>query len=152
MTDEPYRIAFVCVQNAGRSQMAAAFAERERSARALAPSVEIYSGGTDPATQVHDVVVEAMGELGIDLAGRTPREITKSEIDDMDMLITMGCSVDDVCPATWRGDTRDWGLDDPAGKPIDEVRDIRDEVRARVNDHFNELERNLSPPTVSEGG
>ena len=73
---EPVRVAFLCVQNAGRSQMATAFAERERDRRGLDDHVEILTGGTDPADAVHDVVVEAMREEGFDLSGRTPREIT----------------------------------------------------------------------------
>ena len=136
----PVRVAFVCVQNAGRSQMAHALAERERARRDAADRVEFLTGGTDPAEAVHAVVVEAMDEVGIDLSGRTPREITPAEIETCDVVITMGCSAEVVCPATWRGDSRDWDLDDPHGKDLDAVRDIRDAIEARVRALFDELE------------
>ena len=137
---EPSRIAFVCVQNAGRSQMAHALAERERVRRGAEGRVEFLTGGTDPADAVHDVVVEAMDEVGIDLSGGTPREITPDEIETCDLVITMGCSAEDVCPATWRGDSRDWGLDDPHGQALDAVRAIRDEIQSRIRALFDELE------------
>lgn len=140
MTDERVRVAFVCVQNAGRSQMAHAFAERERERRDAEDRIEFVTGGTDPAAHVHDVVVEAMDEVGIDLSNRTPREITLDAIQDCDVVVTMGCSADDVCPAMWRGDSRDWNLDDPQGEDLDAVRDIRDEIEARVDALFDELE------------
>ena len=79
-TEAPLRVAFVCVQNAGRSQMAYAFAERERDQRDVADRIELLTGGTQPADHVHDVVVEAMREVGFDLSDRTPREITPAEI------------------------------------------------------------------------
>ena len=137
---EPVTISFVCVQNAGRSQMAAAFAERERRERRLEGRIRIHTGGTDPAQGVHDVVVTAMGEVGVDLSGRIPREITPAEIDASDVVITMGCSADGICPVTWRGDSRDWDLDDPHGRPVDEVRRIREEIRRRVDALFDELQ------------
>jgi arsenate reductase len=132
-------VAFVCVQNAGRSQMARAFAERQRTARDLEADVGVLMGGTRPAEHVHEVVVEAMAEVGIDISDRTPREITVEELRDTEYVITMGCSAEDVCPATWTGDDRDWDLPDPHGKPIDEVRDIRDEIDRRVDALFEEL-------------
>mgnify|MGYP006279944949 CR=1 FL=1 len=173
------RVAFVCVQNAGRSQMATAFAEREvrerreaseqtserRAGRTAsgeagsddpraderevrerreaseegAESVEILTGGTDPADHVHDEVVEVMAERGFDLSERPPREVTHDELQDCDYVITMGCSAKDVCPATWAGENRDWGLDDPDGEDLDAVRAIRDEIEERVADLFAEL-------------
>jgi protein-tyrosine-phosphatase len=141
--EEPLRVAFVCVENAGRSQMAAALAERERDRRGLDGAVEVRSGGTAPAEHVHDVVVRAMAELDVDISGRRPREIPREELLDVDVLVTMGCSADDVCPATWRGDARDWGLDDPADRPLEEVRGIRDEIAERVADLFDEMERGV---------
>ncbi|MDZ5811737.1 arsenate reductase ArsC [Halorubrum sp. AD140] len=134
-----HRVAFVCVQNAGRSQMAAAFAERERDRRDAADRIEVVTGGTRPADRVHDVVVEAMRELDVDLRDRTPREVTPEELQAMDLVVTMGCSASDVCPAAWNGENRDWGLDDPHGRPIEEVREIRDEIEARVVALFDEL-------------
>ena len=135
---EQVGLAFVCVQNAGRSQMAYAFAKREVEERGLEDKVELITGGTQPATQVHDVVVEAMRERDIDLSDRTPREITFEELQDTDIVITMGCSAEDVCPATWTGENRDWDLDDPHGRPLDEVRNIRDEIEQRVSALFDE--------------
>ncbi|WP_049921774.1 arsenate-mycothiol transferase ArsC [Halopiger djelfimassiliensis] len=132
-------IGFVCVQNAGRSQMAAAFAEQERAIRGL-EGVEIRTGGTDPAERVHDVVVAVMNDDGIDLTDRTPREITPDELAACDVVVTMGCSADGVCPVTWRGDARDWDLSDPHDASIGTVREIRDEIRRRVTALFDELE------------
>jgi len=142
-TEPSLRVAFVCVKNAGRSQMAAALAERERERRGLDGAVEVLGGGTDPAVDVHDVVVRAMAELDVDLSGVRPREISPEELRAVDLVVTMGCSAEDVCPATWRGDARDWALDDPAGRSLDEVREIRDEIEARVNALFDEIEAQL---------
>ncbi|ARS91295.1 low molecular weight phosphatase family protein [Natrarchaeobaculum aegyptiacum] len=136
----PTTLSFVCVQNAGRSQMATAFAERERGKRGLEDHVCISTGGTDPADSVHDVVVTVMDEVGIDISDRQPREIPPEEITTSDIVITMGCSADGICPATWRGDARDWDLADPHGRSIAEVREIREEVRTRVEALFDDLE------------
>ena len=147
-TEALIRLAFVCVQNAGRSQMATAFAERER--REVADRIEVLTGGTQPADHVHDVAVEAMREVGFDLSDRLPRKITSEEIQDVDIVITMGCSADDVCPMTWRGDARDWNLDDPHGKDLETVREIRDEIARRVNDLFDELTNTGATDTASQ--
>lgn len=135
----PIRIAFVCVQNAGRSQMADAFAQRELEERGV-EGFELVTGGTRPADHVHPEVAEAMAAVGFDMSNRTPREVTFEEIQGSDYVITMGCSADDVCPAGWAGENRDWDLTDPAGKPADEVARIRDEIRQRVTDLFDELQ------------
>ena len=137
--DQPTRVAFVCVQNAGRSQMAAAFAERQVDRRGLTGGIEVVSGGTDPAAEVHPVVVDAMVDCDVDLSGVRPREIPREELLAADVVVTMGCSAGDVCPATWRGDARDWGLDDPHGRPIWKVREIRDEIEGRVSSLIDEL-------------
>lgn len=134
-----HRIAFVCVQNAGRSQMATAFAERERARRGAGNQIEVITGGTDPADRVHEVVVEAMKEREIDLGERTPREVTPAELQSVDLVITMGCSASEVCPATWNGENRDWALTDPHGQPMEIVRDIRDEIEHNVVALFDEL-------------
>lgn len=134
-----HRVAFVCVQNAGRSQIAAAFAERELDRRNVGGQIELVTGGTRPADHIHDVVVDAMRELDIDISDRTPREVTPDELQAVDLVVTMGCSASDVCPATWNGENRDWGLDDPHERPIEEVREIRDEIEARVVALFDEL-------------
>ncbi|ELY94841.1 protein-tyrosine phosphatase, low molecular weight [Natrialba chahannaoensis JCM 10990] len=136
----PTTLGFVCVQNAGRSQMATAFAEREQRERGLEDHVRIRTGGTDPAGSVHDVVLTVMDEVGIDMSDRQPREITPGAIETCDIVITMGCSADGVCPATWRGDARDWDLTDPHGRSLDDVREIREAIRTRVEALFDELE------------
>lgn len=140
------KVAFVCVQNAGRSQMAAAFAERERRDRGLADDVEVLTGGTRPASAIHDVVRVAMAEVGLALGDRTPREITPADLQDADIVITMGCAAEDVCPATWTGENRDWGLPDPHGKSLAAVRDIRAEIRDRVGALFDDLEAGREGP------
>ena len=133
-------VALVCVQNAGRSQMAFAFAERERAERGLEDKIGLVTGGTDPADHVHPEVVEAMHERGIDISARIPREVTFEEIQRSDLVLTMGCSADDVCPAGWAGENRDWNLDDPDGTSPAEVARIRDEIEDRVRNLFDELE------------
>jgi arsenate reductase (thioredoxin) len=120
--------------------MATAFAERERDRRNLTDEIRILTGGTQPADHVHPEVVTVMDEIGIDLSGNTPRDITVGELQASEYVITIGCSVQDVCPATWSGDNRDWGLDDPDGKSIKVVREIRDEIDNRVSEFFDELE------------
>ena len=137
---EPLRIAIVCVQNAGRSQMAYAFAQHEVKQRGLEDEIELITGGTRPADHVHDEVVRAMHAVGIDISGRTPRDITFEETRESDYVITMGCSANDVCPAGWAGENRDWNLDDPDGKSAAEVGRIRDEIERRVNDLVDEVE------------
>ncbi|SFS10376.1 Protein-tyrosine-phosphatase [Halomicrobium zhouii] len=138
-TDDPIRIAFVCVQNAGRSQLSTAFAERERDRRGLEDRVEIRTGGTHPADHVHDEVVEVMDEAGFDLADRTPREISLAELRSCDYVATMGCSTLDVGEVGDDVDIRDWALDDPDGQDLDRVREIRDEIERRVVALFDEF-------------
>ena len=112
---DPIRIAFMCVQNAGRSQMSTAFADRERERRGLEDRVEILTGGTHPADHVHDEVIDVMEEVGFDLSDRTPREITLDELRSCDYVATMGCSTLDVGEVGDDVDIRDWALDDPDG-------------------------------------
>jgi protein-tyrosine-phosphatase len=133
------RVAFVCVQNAGRSQMAAAFARAEVEARGVGDRIEVVTGGTDPADRVHEGVISVMREVGVDLADETPREFTHDDAMAADVVVTMGCSAEGVCPMTWRGDARDWALDDPAGQDLETVRGIRDEIRDRVATLIDEL-------------
>ena len=136
---DPVRIAFVCVQNAGRSQMSTAFAERERERRELDDQVEILTGGTHPADHVHGEVIDAMGESGFDLSDRTPREIRGDELQSCDYVVTMGCSTLDVGEVGSGVDVRDWALDDPDGTDLEEVREIRDEIEQRVIALFDEF-------------
>ena len=136
MESDAPRVAFVCVQNAGRSQMSAAFARREADQRDL--DVEVLTGGTDPADAVHSEVVEVMDERGIDLSGREPREISTDELESCRLVATMGCSTLQLDADV---DVRDWALPDPDGADLDRVREIRDEAERRVFEVFDELER-----------
>ena len=136
-TASPTKFGFVCVQNAGRSQMSAAFAERERDLRELGDTLEILTGGTHPAEHVHEEVITVMQERDIDLSDRTPREVSTDELESCDIVATMGCSTleldaEDV-------DVRDWALDDPHGQDLDTVREIRDDVEQRVEALFDEV-------------
>lgn len=139
MTDTPVRVAFICVQNAGRSQMSTAFAERELERQDLDDVVEILTGGTHPAEAVHDVVVEVMREEGFDLSNRTPREISTDELKSCDYIATMGCSTLDIGEVGEDVDVRDWTLEDPDGQDLDRVRANRDEIEQRVISLFNEV-------------
>jgi arsenate reductase len=119
-------VIFACIHNAGRSQMAAAWFNvlaDPSKARAL-------SAGTDPGARVHPEVLEAMREVGIDLAGNQPRKLTDDLARDAQMLVTMGCG--EQCPVVPGLKRDDWPLEDPKGKPVERVREIRDQVRARV--------------------
>lgn len=132
------RITFVCVENAGRSQMATAFAEKEAQKRNV--NVQIITGGTRPAEHVHDVVIKVMREKNILIGDRQPRKITPTDLKECDYTITMGCSAEDVCPAGWRGENRDWQLADPKDKPVEAVRRIRDKIEDKVRALFDEIE------------
>lgn len=118
-------VTFVCVHNAGRSQMAAAFMRHLGG-----DQVRVYSGGTQPADEVNPVAVQAMSELGIDIAGRGTNELSADMLQESDAVITMGCG--DDCPYYPGKRYEDWQLDDPAGQGIETVRDIRDDIKTRV--------------------
>jgi protein-tyrosine-phosphatase len=132
------RLAFVCVQNAGRSQMATAFAERERASRGLTDRIEIRTGGTDPADSIHDEVLAAMEEVGVDLSERDPTGITQEELNRCDYVATMGCSTLDIGGVAEDVMVRDWNLPDPAGADHDAVCAIRDDIAQRVRALFDE--------------
>ncbi len=119
-------VIFACVHNAGRSQMAAAFF----NALADASKARALSAGTTPGERVHPEVLDAMREVGIDLAGARPQRLTDELARDAQMLITMGCG--DACPVVPGLRRDDWPLEDPKGKPVERVREIRDEVKSRV--------------------
>ncbi|MGW4483817.1 arsenate reductase ArsC [Amycolatopsis sp. NPDC004368] len=123
---------FVCVHNAGRSQMAAAFLSHLAGDR-----VEVRSAGSEPADALNPAVVAAMAEAGIDLSAETPKVLTTEAVQSSDVVITMGCG--DTCPVFPGKTYLDWQLDDPAGKPLAEVRPIRDEILARVRALLAEL-------------
>jgi arsenate reductase (thioredoxin) len=127
------RVLFVCVQNAGRSQMAEAL-----FTRAAAGDHEGRSAGSRPADHVHPEVVEVMREAGIDLADRVPHRIERADAEWADVVVTMGCG--DECPFVPGKRYVDWDLPDPAGLPLAEVRAVRDEIQRRVEDLVSELD------------
>jgi arsenate reductase (thioredoxin) len=127
-------VLFVCLHNAGRSQMSQALFERAAGGRHTADSA-----GTTPADRVHPEVVEAMRELGIDLSGRRPRLLTRDLAERADVVVTMGCG--DECPYIPGKRYVDWDLTDPKGKDLETVRGIRDEIAARVRGLAAELDR-----------
>ncbi len=127
------RVLFVCVHNAGRSQMAEAFFNQMAKEKAKG-----LSAGTQPSQKVNPMVVKAMREVGIDISRRKPKMLTFEMLEDADQVITMGCSVEKACPASFVP-TEDWQLEDPEGKPIEQVRQIRDEVKARIERLTKEL-------------
>ena len=131
MSDKP-SVLFVCVHNAGRSQMAAGFLRALSGGR-----IEVRSAGSAPADQVNPIAVQAMGEVGIDMAHRQPTILTADAVQASDVVITMGCG--DACPVFPGKRYEDWKLDDPAGQGIDGVRPIRDEIRRRVETLIGEL-------------
>ncbi|MFD5226393.1 arsenate reductase ArsC [Microbacterium sp. NPDC058342] len=132
MTPSPPSVLFVCVHNAGRSQMAAGFLRDIAGDR-----VEVRSAGSLPAEQINPVAVEAMSELGIDITAEQPKVLTIEAVQASDVVITMGCG--DACPFFPGKRYEDWKLDDPAGQGIGAVRPIRDEIRARVEALVREL-------------
>lgn len=131
MTDKP-TVLFVCVHNAGRSQMAAGYL------RALGgDAIEVLSAGSAPKDAINPVAVQAMAEEGIDIADATPTLLTTDAVRESDIVITMGCG--DACPVFPGKRYEDWELEDPAGKDLETVRSIRDEIRTRVEALLGEL-------------
>ncbi|MGH2981690.1 MAG: low molecular weight phosphatase family protein [Solirubrobacterales bacterium] len=127
------RVLFVCLHNAGRSQISEALFDRASAGRH-----EARSAGTEPVDEVHPEVVEAMEEIGIDLSGRTPRRLRRSDAEWAEVVVTMGCG--DSCPVIAGRRYLDWELDDPAGRSLDEVRATRDEIERRVSSLVADLD------------
>jgi arsenate reductase len=125
-------VLFVCVHNAGRSQMAAALLERHAAGR-----VRVRSAGSEPAERLNPAVVEAMAEIGIDIASERPKLLQDEAVREADVVITMGCG--DACPVFPGIRYEDWELEDPAGRPVEEIRRIRDEIDRRVRGLVEEL-------------
>jgi protein-tyrosine-phosphatase len=132
MTTKP-SVLFVCIHNAGRSQMAAAYLSHLSGG-----GVEVRSAGSEPADRVNPSAVAAMAEEGIDITAETPKVLTTEAVQESDVVITMGCG--DTCPIFPGKRYEDWQLDDPAGKGVEAVRPIRDEIRRRVLDLLTSLE------------
>jgi arsenate reductase len=125
-------VLFVCVHNAGRSQMAAAFLSHLSQG-----AVEVRSAGSEPADRVNPAAVQAMAEVGIDIAAEKPKILTDQAVRESDVVITMGCG--DTCPFYPGKRYEDWVLDDPAGKGVEAVRPIRDDIRRRVDALLDDL-------------
>jgi arsenate reductase len=125
-------VLFVCVHNAGRSQMAAGWLKQLAGDR-----VDIWSAGSEPADQINPTAVEAMREVGIDISGHTPKILAIDAVSRADVVITMGCG--DTCPYFPGKRYEDWDLTDPAGQPIEVVRDVRDDIKSRIETLVAEL-------------
>lgn len=130
-SDKP-SVLFMCVHNAGRSQMAAAWAQH-----LAGDEIEIYSGGSNPAESVNPAAVEAMAEVGIDIAAAQPKPWTDDMVRAADVVVSMGCG--DTCPYYPGKRYEDWEVTDPAGQPIELVRQVRDEIEGRVRNLLTEL-------------
>ena len=133
MTTEVPEVLFVCVHNAGRSQMAAALLDRQGAGR-----VRVRSAGSQPASQLNPAVVQAMAEIGLDISREVPKRLTTDQVRAADVVITMGCG--DACPVFPGRRYLDWDLPDPAGLELDAVRPIRDEISRRVRALIEELD------------
>ena len=132
-------VLFVCVHNAGRSQMASALFNKLAQGRGL--NAEALSAGTMPGERVHPEVAEVMREIGIDLADAQPTLLTNDMVQAADRIITVGCAVDaDACPAIFIKGVTDWGLPDPKGQSLERVRAIRDDIVARVDMLLDEIQ------------
>lgn len=130
------KILFVCVENAGRSQMAEAFFKK------YAPKkFQAISAGTKPSTEVNPIVIQAMKEVGIDITQK-PRSVSNEMFEDSFQTVNMGCIDKESCPALFVNDVIDWGLSDPKGKSLEEVREIRDNIEAKVKSLIEFLEEN----------
>ena len=138
-------VLFVCLHNAGRSQMSQALFERAAAGRHTAASA-----GTTPGDRVHPEVIEVMRELGIDLSGRQPRLLTRPLAEQADVVVTMGCG--DECPYVPGKRYLEWELPDPAGRPIDEVRSTRDEIARRIEQLVSELGSTISSGAGADAG
>lgn len=137
--EEPKKILFVCVENAGRSQIAEGFFKK------YAPSFEIISAGTNPSSQLNPVVVEVMKEIRIDLKSQKPKTLTSDMIKNS-LIINMGCMDKDSCPALFVDNVEDWQILDPKGKSLEDVRKIRDHIEMKVKELINRLEKQENAP------
>jgi protein-tyrosine-phosphatase len=131
-------VLFLCIHNAGRSQMALGWFTKLARGRAVG-----YSGGSEPANQINPAAIAAMNEVDIDIAHQTPRRWSDSDLEAADVVVTMGCG--DTCPYVPGTRYEDWPIDDPAGRPLDDVRPIRDEIRTRVEKLLEQVGVRISP-------
>jgi protein-tyrosine-phosphatase len=133
MKKQPKTIAFICVENARRSQMAQGFAEAFGQGR-----IEVYSAGSSPSSQIDPLVIEVMKEKGIDLSGKRPKSLNELPPVEMDYWVTMGC--EETCPAVLAKKIIEWEIPDPKGKSMDDIRKIRDMLEAKVKMLLEEVE------------
>ena len=136
------KILFVCVQNAGRSQIAEALFNHLAKGKA-----EAFSAGTQPASKLNPVVIKAMSEIGLDISKNQPKLLTIKMMENANRVITMGCGAEDTCPAALVP-MEDWGIEDPTGQPIKKVRQIRDIIRKKVANLIEEL--SITDSTVTK--
>lgn len=132
------KILFVCVENAGRSQMAEAFFRKH-----MPKGFKAISAGTKPSTQVNPIVLQAMKEIGIDLENQIPKHISQQIIDESEKAINMGCMDKESCPALFMKDMLNWEIPDPKGKSIEDVRKIRDQIEIKVINLIKSFEGNI---------
>ncbi len=136
--DTKKTVLFVCVQNAGRSQMAEGFF------RKYAPKeYESTSAGTVPISQINPLAVEAMNEVGIDISSQKPKDLTEDMMRNATKIVNMGCVDDTFCPALFIPKVIDWGIEDPKGKPIEKVKEIRDQIEKRVKEIVQRLDKEI---------
>ena len=128
------KILFVCVENAGQSQMAEAFFKKY-----LPAGFQSVSAGTKPTVKVNPIVVQAMKEIGVDIENTSPKNISQQMIDDAQFAVNMGCMDKESCPALFLKDVIDWQIQDPKGKSIEEVREIRDKIEQKVKDFIDSV-------------
>ena len=132
----PKNILFVCVENAGRSQMAEAFFRKYGKDK-----FNVTSAGTSPSSKLNPLVIQVMNEIDIDITIQSPKELSDSMTDDSFKTVNMGCMDKESCPSLFVKDVDDWNMDDPKGKSIDDVRKIRDQIKHNVLDLLDSLER-----------
>ena len=133
------KVLFVCVENAGRSQMAEAFFRKY-----LPVGFQPISAGTKPAGKINPIVVQAMNEVGIDIEGNSPQNISQQMIDEAEIAVNMGCMDKESCPVLFLKDVIDWKIQDPKGKPIGQVREIRDQIEQKVKDFISSMTKEES--------
>jgi protein-tyrosine-phosphatase len=128
------KVLFVCVHNAGRSQIAEVFFNKLAAVKATA-----FSAGMSPASSINPKVMKVMQEIGIDLSQQKPKPLTPELVEKADLVVSMGCGMENICPAAFV-ETEDWDLEDPSEKPLEKVREIRDQIKARVTELWNRVQ------------
>jgi protein-tyrosine-phosphatase len=128
------KVLFVCVHNAGRSQIAEVFFNKLAAGKATA-----FSAGMSPASSINPKVMKVMQEIGIDLSQQKPKPLTPELVEKADLVVSMGCGMENICPAAFV-ETEDWDLEDPSEKPLEKVREIRDQIKARVTELWNRVQ------------